>query len=36
VVEVSFLTWTGDRLLRQVVYEGLRKDKPARDVRLER
>ena len=24
VVEVKFLTWTGDNLLRQVVYEGLR------------
>jgi len=26
-------TWTEDNLLRQVVYEGLRKDKPAREVR---
>jgi ATP-dependent DNA ligase len=32
VVEVTYLTWTDDGLLRQVVYEGLRKDKPARDV----
>jgi ATP-dependent DNA ligase len=32
VVEVMCLTWTDDELLRQVVYEGLRKDKPARDV----
>jgi bifunctional non-homologous end joining protein LigD len=30
---VTFLTWTADGLLRQVVYEGLREDKPARDVR---
>jgi ATP-dependent DNA ligase len=32
VVEVTYLTWTDDRLLRQVVYEGLREDKPARDL----
>jgi bifunctional non-homologous end joining protein LigD len=33
VAEVKFLTWTDDNLLRQVVYEGLREDKPAREVR---
>jgi bifunctional non-homologous end joining protein LigD len=33
VVEVKFLTWTQDNLLRQVVYEGLREDKPAKAVR---
>ena len=33
VTEVKFLTWTEDNLLRQVVYEGLREDKPAREVR---
>jgi bifunctional non-homologous end joining protein LigD len=33
VAEVKFLTWTGDNLLRQVVYEGLREDKPAIEVR---
>jgi bifunctional non-homologous end joining protein LigD len=27
VVEVKYLTWTDDNLLRQVVYEGLREDK---------
>jgi ATP-dependent DNA ligase len=32
VVEVKYLTWTEDGLLRQVVYEGLREDKPAREV----
>jgi hypothetical protein len=32
VVEVTFLTWTDDGLLRQVVYQGLREDKPAREV----
>jgi bifunctional non-homologous end joining protein LigD len=35
VAEVKFLTWTEDNLLRQVVYEGLREDKPARQVRRE-
>jgi bifunctional non-homologous end joining protein LigD len=35
VAEVKFLTWMADNLLRQVVYEGLREDKPARDVRRE-
>jgi bifunctional non-homologous end joining protein LigD len=33
VAEVKFLTWTDDNLLRQVVYEGLREDKPASQVR---
>ena len=32
VVEVKYLTWTDENLLRQVVYEGLREDKPASDV----
>jgi bifunctional non-homologous end joining protein LigD len=35
VVEVKYLAWTNDNLLRQVVYEGLREDKPAADVRRE-
>ena len=35
VVEVKFLAWTQDNLLRQVVYEGLREDKPAAEVRRE-
>jgi ATP-dependent DNA ligase len=35
VAEVKYLTWTGDHLLRQVVYEGLREDKPAKEVRRE-
>lgn len=35
VAEVRFLTWTDDNLLRQVVYEGLRQDKPAKQVRRE-
>ena len=33
VAEVKYLTWMDDNLLRQVVYEGLREDKPAADVR---
>ena len=33
VAEVKFLIWTDDNLLRQVVYEGLREDKPASEVR---
>jgi ATP-dependent DNA ligase len=33
VVEVKYLTWTDDNLLRQVVYEGLREDKPASEIR---
>jgi bifunctional non-homologous end joining protein LigD len=32
VVEVTYLTWTNDNLLRQVVFDGIREDKPARDV----
>lgn len=32
VVEVRYLTWTEDGLLRQVVYQGVREDKPAREV----
>jgi ATP-dependent DNA ligase len=35
VAEVKYLTWTCDNLLRQVVYEGLREDKPAAEVRRE-
>ena len=33
VAEVKFLTWTDDNLLRQVVYQGLREDKLAAEVR---
>jgi ATP-dependent DNA ligase len=32
VVEVTYLTWTEDNLLRQVSYQGQRHDKPARQV----
>jgi len=33
VAEVKYLTWTDDNLLRQVVYEGLRDDKAASEIR---
>jgi ATP-dependent DNA ligase len=33
VAEVRFLTWTDENLLRQVVYERLREDKPVPEVR---
>ena len=36
VCEVRFLTWTADGLVRQGAYEGLRSDKPAKDVRRPR
>src|SRR6202022_3490985 len=32
VVEVKYLTWTGENLLRQVVYEVLREDRDPTDV----
>jgi ATP-dependent DNA ligase len=32
VVEVTFLTWTEDNLLRQVSYQGQREDKPPQQV----
>jgi DNA ligase D-like protein (predicted ligase) len=35
VAEITFLTWTGDGLLRHTVYVGLREDKPAERVRRE-
>jgi ATP-dependent DNA ligase len=32
VVEVTYLTWTEDNLLRQVSYQGQREDKPTKQV----
>jgi bifunctional non-homologous end joining protein LigD len=32
VVEVIYLTWTEDNLLRQVSYQGQREDEPAGQV----
>ena len=34
VVEVKYLTWTQDSLLRQVAYQGVREDKDPSEVRL--
>jgi ATP-dependent DNA ligase len=36
VCEVAYLTWTADGLLRAVSYQGLRKDKPAKEARRQR
>jgi ATP-dependent DNA ligase len=36
VVEITYLTWRADDLLRHTVYDGLREDKPADQVRRER
>ena len=36
LVEVSYIEWTPDGLLRHVVYLGEREDKPAIDVRRDR
>ena len=36
VAEITYLTWTGDGLLRHTVYVGLREDKPAEQVRRRR
>jgi bifunctional non-homologous end joining protein LigD len=36
VAAVTYLEWTDEGLLRQVVYQGLREDKPASEVRRER
>jgi bifunctional non-homologous end joining protein LigD len=33
VVEVKYLSWTDDNLLRQVIYQGLREDKAPTNVR---
>lgn len=35
VAEVNFATWTADHLVRQAAFQGLREDKPAKDVTLE-
>jgi bifunctional non-homologous end joining protein LigD len=36
VGQVEFSNWTDDGILRQAAFQGLREDKPARDVVLER
>ena len=35
MAEVTFTTWTADRLLHHPSFEGLREDRPAKDVKLE-
>lgn len=35
VADVHFATWTADNLVRQAAFQGLREDKPAKDVRRE-
>ncbi|HEY9137668.1 MAG TPA: DNA ligase D [Terriglobus sp.] len=35
VAQVRFATWTSDHLVRQAAFQGLREDKPAKDVRKE-
>jgi bifunctional non-homologous end joining protein LigD len=36
VAEVAFTAWTRDGRVRHPSFKGLRKDKPARQVKLER
>jgi bifunctional non-homologous end joining protein LigD len=36
VVEVAFTSWTSDGVPRYPSFEGIREDKAAQDVRLER
>ena len=33
LVEVKFLAWTEQGLLRQVIYQGVREEKPAGEIR---
>ncbi|HVY04428.1 MAG TPA: DNA ligase D [Burkholderiales bacterium] len=35
VAEISFAEWTGDGIVRHAVFQGLRSDKPARDIGIE-
>jgi bifunctional non-homologous end joining protein LigD len=32
-VQVNYLAWTDQGLMRQVIYQGIREDKPGNEVR---